>query len=60
MGEWEVIETERIRRLIESMGWEFRKSEEFEDKVVVTMELKIPLEVRHARMAVEERGGIPT
>lgn len=60
MGEWEQIETERIRRLIESMGWEFRKSEEFDDKIVVTMERKIPLEIRTARVAIEERGGIPT
>ena len=60
MGEWEQIETERIRRLVESMGWEFRRAEEFEDKIVVTMERKIPLEVRTARVAIEERGGVPT
>ena len=60
MGEWEAIEIERIRRLCESMGWVMKKSEEFEDKMVVSIERKIPLEIITARQAIEERGGIPT
>lgn len=60
MGEWEAIEIERIRRLCESMGWSMKKSEEFEDKMTITLERKIPYEIITARRAVEERGGIPT
>ena len=60
MGEWEMIEIERIRRLNESMGWSMKKSEEFEDKIVITFERKIPLEVISARRELEERIGVPT
>lgn len=60
MGEWEMIEIERIRRLNESMGWSMKKSEEFEDKIVITFERKIPLEVITARRELEERVGVPT
>ena len=60
MGEWESIEIERIRRLCESMGWMMKKSEEFDDKIVITLERKIPLEVITARREIEERAGLPT
>ena len=60
MGEYEMIEIERIRRICESMGWMMRKSEEFEDKIVLTIEHKIPLEVITARHELEARVSIPT
>lgn len=60
MGEWEAIEIERIRRLCESMGWSMKKSEEFEDKMVITLERKIPLEIITARRAIEEKIGVTT
>lgn len=60
MGEWEMIEIERIRRLNEAMGWSMKKSEEFEDKIVITFERKIPLEIISARHALEEKIGVPT
>ena len=60
MGEWEMIEIERIRRLCESTGWSMKKSEEFEDKIVISFERKIPLEIITARRALEEKIGVPT
>ncbi len=60
MGEWESLEIERIRRLCESMSWMMKKSEELDDKIVITLERKIPLEVITTRRELEERSGIPT
>lgn len=60
MGEWESLEIERIRRLCESMSWMMKKSEELDDKIVITLERKIPLEVITTRRELEERAGIPT
>lgn len=60
MGEWESLEIERIRRLCESMSWMMKKSEETDDKIVITLERKIPLEVITTRRELEERAGTPT